>query len=211
MHTAGSEDNAARKPLCLLLVLICVLGAGLSTSSRADSEKPRLIVIGDSLSVHHDSWPSFLRNIAPRWNILVHAQNGRTIRDYDPPRDLWTSAVLPETVVYFLGTNDVLQNTKITSAKYRLRNHLSFLLERNFKVLLVNIPVITAGAGQFDALLEKHRTLIESFRGTHPNLQVFDLNNVWEPERCFDGVHPDATLSNQVAEAINWFLALSVY
>lgn len=206
-----SNEFEARKTLCLLIFLITIGVAGFSTSSEAGHDEPRLIIIGNSLSTTHESWPNYLRGLAPRWNIHVYAQNGRSIRDYDPPRDLWTSGSLPETVIYFLGTNDVLQNTDIISATYRLRNHLSFLLDRNFKVLLLNIPYLTIGNGRYTESLEQHRALIDSFRGSHPNLWVYDVNNIWSVESCPDGIHPDADLSYKIAEAINWVLALNIY
>lgn len=191
--------------------LLLVAFGALAAPVHASHNEPRLIVIGDSLSTTHESWPNFLRGLAPRWNIHVLAQNGRTIRDFDPPRDLWTPGDKHETVVYFLGTNDALQRDDVIHATYRLKNHISFLLDRNFKVLLVNIPQFDIDDAQFAKILAQHRALIASFSGTNPNLTVYDINTIWDSSHAPDKIHPDADLSRRIAVAINRELAAKIY
>lgn len=177
----------------------------------AGHDEPRLIVIGDSLSTTHESWPNFLREMAPRWNVQILTQNGRTIRDFSMPRDLWTTGDRNETVIYFLGCNDALQRNEIMYAETRLRTHISFLLDRNFKILLVIPPTLGEGDEELSKSIERHRALVKSYRGTHPNLWVYDADEVWDVSKCPDGVHPNQELSLQLAEAINWVLALNIY
>lgn len=171
--------------------------------------KPRLIVVGDSLSTTQESWPSYLRQIAPRWNVQVMAQNGRTIRDFSLPRDLWTSGEANETVVYFLGGNDIIQRYPVVHAKYRLDVHLTFLLERNFKVLLV-VPPTFGLPDKFGKSNEEHRALIEACRQTRPNLWVWDVDGVWDNELTYDGIHPKPELSMEIAQAINYVLMTNI-
>ena len=90
------------------------------SASNADHVVPRLIVVGNSLSTTHHSWPQVLGDITDRWVINVMAQNGRTIRDFSFPRDLWTSGDNYETVVYMLGSNDIGQRNGVDHAKYQL-------------------------------------------------------------------------------------------
>jgi hypothetical protein len=177
----------------------------------AGHDEPRLIVMGDSLSTTHESWPGYLREIASRWNVQVMAQNGRTIRDFSIPRDLWTAGDKHETVIYFLGGNDILQRNDVVHARYRLQSHISFLLERNFKVLLLTPPTLGVDPQVFGKANREHRALIESYRGTHANLWVYDMDNVWNTAQTHDGVHPSAELSREVALAINKVLALRIY
>lgn len=181
-------------------------------AAQAGHTEPRLIIIGDSLSTTHESWPNYLREIAPRWNVQVMAQNGRTIRDFSIPRDLWTNGEKNETVIYFLGGNDILQCNNVAHAQYRLQTHLTFLLERNFKVLLIVPPVFgMRDEERFLAHNQEHRALIESYRGYNPNLWVYDVNEVWDNAQTYDGIHPNAKLSMDVAMAINWVLAVNIY
>jgi len=177
----------------------------------AGSKEPRLIVIGDSLSTTHESWPAYLRELAPRWNIHVMAQNGRTIRDFSIPRDLWTPGNRNETVIYFLGGNDILQQNHVAHARYRMESHVAFLLERNFKVLLIMPPSLGLDEEIFGKSNVDHRALVASFRGTHPNLCVYDIDHVWNPSDTGDGVHPNPSLSMEIAMAINMVLAMNIY
>jgi len=179
----------------------------------ADAEpgKPRLIVIGDSLSTSDQGWPNQLREIAPRWNVQVMAQNGRTIRDFSIPRDLWTPGDKNETVVYFLGGNDILQRNAVDHAKYRLQTHIAFLLERNFKVLLIVPPSLGLDDQMFGETNRAHRQMIESCRGTSPNLWVYDLDLIWDPSMTTDGIHPTEELSREIAYVINIVLSMNIY
>jgi hypothetical protein len=152
-----------------------------------------------------------LRRIAPRWNIQVMAQNGRTIRDFSMPRDLWTPGDRNETVVYFLGGNDILQRNHVAHAKYRLQTHLNFLLERNFKVLLIVPPTFSLDREMFAETNEQHRAMVESCRGSHPNLWVYDIDNVWDTSQTPDNVHPTPTLSYEIALVINMVLGMNIY
>ena len=182
-----------------------------SSAANADHVVPRLIVVGNSLSTTHHSWPNELGEMTDRWVIHVMAQNGRTIRDFSFPRDLWTSGNQNDTVVYFIGSNDILQRNHVDFAKYRLQTHVSFLLERNFKILLVMPPSLGLDEQMFGESNRQHRALFETFRGTHPRLWVYDIDHVWDPTATSDGIHPTDELSNEIAQAINWVLAMNIY
>lgn len=181
------------------------------TVAEAEQPTPRLIIVGDSLSASVESWPSQLHRIAPRWNIHLMAQNGRTIRDFSLPRDLWTPGNANETVVYFLGGNDILQQYDVAHAKYRLKTHINFLLERNFKVLLIIPPTFGFDNEQQGKSNEAHRALIQGYRNTHPNICIYDMDNVWDQNETYDGVHPKPGLSYEMALVINMVLGMNIY
>jgi hypothetical protein len=155
--------------------------------------------------------PNYLREIAPRWNVQVMAQNGRTIRDFSIPRDLWTTGDRNETVVYFLGANDILQRNAIEHPKYRLQRHVNFLLERNFKVLLIVPPTFGLDDATGASLNQEHRALFEDYRGTRPNLWVYDIDNVWDRSETSDGIHPNPYLSREIVMTINMVLSMNIY
>ena len=194
-----------------LLIGVIFVALGYFLVADAGHDEPRLIVLGDSLSTTHESWPNYLRQLAPRWNIQVMAQNGRTIRDFSIPRDLWTPGDRNETVIYILGCNDILQRNDIMHATYRLKNHLSFLLDRNFKVVLIIPPRLEIDQKQYGQSIEEHRSLFESFRGTRENLWVYDLDNVWDTSLTYDGIHPTPALAYEIALVINMVLATNIY
>ncbi len=194
--------------VALLAFLVTLLFFALP---EAGHEEPRLIIIGDSLSTTHECWPNYLREMAPRWNIQVMAQNGRTIRDFSIPRDLWTIGNENETVIYFLGTNDILQRNHIAFAASRLKADIRFLLDQQFKVLLIIPPTPDFDKAIWGKSIKEHRELVKSFRGTDPNLWVYDMDNIWDKSETPDGIHPSAELSWKIAEAINWVLAQNIY
>ncbi|MEH6593034.1 MAG: SGNH/GDSL hydrolase family protein [Halioglobus sp.] len=181
------------------------------SATNADHVVPRLIVVGNSISTTHHSWPNVLGDLSDRWAIHVMAQNGRTIRDFSFPRDLWTAGNQNDTVVYFLGGNDILQRNHVDFAKYRLQLHANFLLQRNFKVLLVMPPNFGLDEEMFGESNRQHRKIFEDLRGTHPRLWVYDIDAVWDPAGTSDGIHPDDELSYEIAQAINWVLAMNIY
>jgi hypothetical protein len=182
-----------------------------ASTANADPAAPRLIIVGDSISAMHDSWPSKLDEISDRWLIQVMAQNGRTIRDFSFPRDLWTLGEENDTVVYFLGSNDILQHNNVAFAKYRLQTHIQFLLDRNFKVLLVKPPNFGLDEEIFGKSNKRHRALFESLRGTSPRLWLYDIDNVWDPAVTHDGIHPTGELSIEIAQAINMALSINIH
>jgi hypothetical protein len=57
----------------------------------------------------------------------------------------------------------------------------------------------------------EHREVIESCRGTSPNLWVYDLDLVWDPSMTTDGIHPNAELSREIAYVINIVLSMNIY
>ena len=177
----------------------------------AGHDEPRLIIIGDSLSTTHESWPNYLREMAPRWNVHVMAQNGRTVRDFSIPRDLWTNGTANETVIYFLGSNDILQRYDVAHARYRLQTHINFLLDRQFKVLLIIPPTLGVDSSVHNASTSKHRELFESYRGTRENLWVYDMDLIWDTSDTPDGIHPNANLSWKMAWYINIVLSMNIY
>ena len=199
-----------RKSLWYWVVIVAVISTYPLTAT-AEHHEPRLIVIGDSLSTTLNSWPNHLRRLAPRWNIHVMAQNGRTIRDFSIPRDLWTKGDKNETVVYFLGGNDMLQRNHVFHAKARLLSHLDFLLDRNFKVLLIVPPRFDVDQELFGESIEEHRAMIEACRGTRENLWVYDMDQIWDASQTPDGVHPTSTLSYEMALVINFVLGSNIY
>ena len=195
----------------ILLAGIAAVGLYYFYSAEAGHNEPRLIIMGDSLSTTHEGWPNFLREIAPRWDVHVMAQNARSIRDFSIPRDLWTNGDKNETVIYFLGANDILQCNRVDHAERKLHTDVDFLLERNFKVLLIVPPTLDLPEEIFVKPMAEHRKMIEGFRGYHPNLTVYDIDEVWDNAHTIDGVHPDAELSMEIAMAINMVLALNIY
>ena len=89
--------------------------------------------------------------------------------------------------------------------------HLDFLLDRNFKVLLIVPPRFNVDQEMFAKSIEEHRAMIESCRGTRENLWVYDMEEIWDSSQTPDGVHPTSTLSYEMALIINYVLGMNIY
>ena len=77
--------------------------------------------------------------------------------------------------------------------------------------MLLIVPPTLNDEQLFGAANDEHRALFESYRGTLPNLWVYDLDNVWDPSDTMDGVHSSANLPQEIAMAINAVLSMNIY
>jgi len=187
-----------RRTYTLLIASVLLLVSSLLPSQcRADID-PRLIIIGDSLSVTADSWPSHMD--APVISLM--AQVGRTIRDYTPPRDLRPTHT-DDVVVYFLGGNDIgmqsVYGGNPEPARVVLMDHLRFLTGRGFDVLMVMPPDF--GFPHLAESNKRHRGMFAAV--SMDGVRVVDINQVWDPDETLDGLHPNASLSYDVATVIS--------
>jgi hypothetical protein len=150
-----------------------------------------IAVIGDSLTSVEHSWA----NVIPR-QMYIMAQPGRTIRDYDMPRD-WV-AVQYKYVIYFLGTNDIIGGISFFKVQRTFRQHIGFMQVRGFKPIVI-LPPVYPQAEQSSLVLRK---MLASTCRNH-NVPTIDLEGVWEPDWTFDGVHLTNYSHLLLAEYIN--------
>ena len=141
------------------------------------------IAVGDSVTASHDSWANVIRDRGTRVRLL--AQNGRTIRDYDLPRDLKRKPNYRR-VVYFLGINDIVQGTRADILEQQFRAHMRLLRERRFEVVVLVPPTLE----------HRHRDASAVVRGTllaectRMQLECHDLDDIWDYSWTNDSVHP---------------------
>ena len=138
-----------------------------------------VIVMGDSLS---HFWPYEMD--VDRVQVMV--QTGRTIRDFEPPRDMIAN-LGADTVVYMLGGNDSTQ-TVLLRTELAMKRHIRFLEDAGFRVLVIIVPwekpIRTL---QIDLCLEN-------------NWECHDMQEVYDLSRCPDGIHPDWSLIYDIAD-----------
>ena len=147
-----------------------------------------VLVIGDSISAQVDSWPAYYREYTGD-NVMVMAQNGRTIRDFTLPNDL---AAMPnvDKVIYFLGTNDRLAGIPQPTIAARSLTHLRFLKDRGFSVTVVLMPG--------DSVVNK--VLRAKAKGLR--MEIIDLSPIWDNRLTSDTIHPLPELSRTIADYI---------
>jgi hypothetical protein len=159
--------------LKLLLLLLA-----LSMSIRAEP----LAVIGDSITSDPNSWANVLDDGGQ--DTYIMAQAGRTILGYQPPRDL-SATTHYDTIIYFLGSVDILERTHRLKAGLALRQHLSFFQERKFTVIVILPPIFPQrrlGSTAFRAMIV---SVCEE-----KNIPYIDINEVWDIGWTTDGRHP---------------------
>jgi hypothetical protein len=154
-----------------------------------------VIVIGDSMSAQPTSWPTWLRENTGR-NVMVMAQNGRTIRDFTIPSDLQKDWNM-DTVIFLLGGNDIFNKTPDGLLKQRIVTHLRFLKDRGFRVIVVLLP---PWYGKEKEVHEVNMRL--AFIAWSMDIEVISIDAVWDTGGTYDTVHPLEPLSRSIAEEI---------
>ena len=180
-----SKLRALRKYAGKTLLLV-IFGFSVATYAKG------VIVMGDSLSATEDSWPSHVNG----HHIGLIVQGGRSIRDFDPPRDIF--AGLPfTTVVYFLGSNDAAQGYPTYRAHLQFRAHMELLDSRRFKVVVVLPPHPTKSPyseANFTKLRGEMKVICREMK-----LDCHDIMEVWDDEQVVeDGLHPNEELNRKI-------------
>jgi lysophospholipase L1-like esterase len=151
-----------------------------------------VIIVGDSLSAMEDSWPSYIKG----HHIGLMAQGGRTIRDFDIPRDIVAGTPFT-TVVYFLGANDAAQGYPTYYAHMRFKSHLQLLKQRHFKVAVIIPPTFTKSPYATENFIKYRRELMSLC--TTLELDCYDSMEVWDNDLLEgDGIHPVPELSRKL-------------
>jgi hypothetical protein len=159
--------------LRLLLLLLLLSGC---------TQAEPLAVIGDSLTSDPHSWANVMDDRGQAMYIM--AQPGRTILGYQMPRDIGASSHYYK-VVYFLGSVDILERTNRFKTAVILRQHLSFLLERNFEPVVL-LPPVFAQRRTNSRLV---RAMIVAVCD-EKDVPYIDINEVWDIDWTTDGRHP---------------------
>ena len=150
-----------------------------------------IAVIGDSITASSYSWA----NVIPR-QMYVMAQAGRTIRDYDMPRD-WV-AITYHNVVYYLGTNDILSDVNLFKVQRIFRQHIEFMQARGFKPIVI-LPPIYPDHTESSKVIRK---MIATTCYNH-DVPTIDLEGVWQQDWTRDGIHPTTSGQLLLAEYID--------
>ena len=169
----------------LLLLLL------LTSCSSLQSAPLPIAVIGDSITSDPQSWANIIV-ASSQQQLYISAQPGRSIINYQLPRDLSAHPPHYSEIIYFLGSVDILERVSRFKSTLFLRQHLSFLQERSFKVLVILPPVFIQrkiGSEAFRAMMLA--VCIEK------GISYADSYEVWDYTNTVDGVHP-TTYGHQV-------------
>ncbi len=155
--------------LTLLLLVAPVRAAG-------------VVVIGDSLSSFDESWPSHLVT-----HNKVLAQSGRKIIDFEIPRDLRAGRPY-DTVVYFLGGNDMIQAIPKAAWQPIWVEHVKVLKMRGFRVIVLVPPNINRDRGGLRWTMWISCSMLK-----------LECHNVpYSVAQTYDTIHPLPELSQEI-------------
>ena len=178
-----------------LLIALTIGAAIISPAASA------LIVIGDSISSGKNSWPSHYRDNTGE-NVKVLAQSGRRASRFQIPPDLEKNE--HDTVVYFLGTNDVLEHDGFAEFKRAFTVHMAQLKAEGFRVVLI-LPVLSAnhrpGTIQIRDYIANYSRGLRAWGVDIPCLDPMEWNY-----QTWDGLHPtretSATMAYRIGEVL---------
>ena len=182
-----TEPRFSKWLICL--VLLC------APPAMAD---PRVIIIGDSISEHIYCWPNELRTEHPLMNIQLMTQSGRTIRDFEMPRDL-RNVSTKDVVIYFLGTNDAHGGYPMRFVNEAFVSHMVFLQAREFRIIVLLPPLASALMPQ----IKNVRTVVQ-MQTARLGISNYNLDElgIWQESMTMDGIHPTPELSREVARFV---------
>lgn len=143
-----------------------------------------IAVIGDSMTANPSSWANLIDDRGQKMYIM--AQPGRSIRDYQMPRDFYAYEGYYTDVVYFIGSSDIYDRTHFLRIERNINEHLSFLLERGFNVIVI-LPTIYEGRPVESRIV---RSVMRRVCQKH-GIPFIDLIEVWDSSWTSDGAHPN--------------------
>ena len=161
--------------IAALIILFCL-------PVRAD-----FVLIGDSISDWRGGWADILQDEGVRVRSLT--QPGRSIRDFELPRDIKADPKYYDHAVYFLGTNDIWQNAYPHMIEASFLAHINGLERAGFSLTVIAPPIFSERDGSSRAvrrLLYKHKAKSE----VSPGYKLVDTKNIWHSVNTMDGIHP---------------------
>lgn len=119
----------------------------------------------------------------------------------------------PDVVLLHIGTNDIFQSYALPTASNRLSRLVTTITTLNPDALVLVATIVPASDGFFESRVVRYNTQVEAVvdalaaSGLH--VELVDQHAALTASDLADGVHPNATGYDKMAEA--WYLALEPY
>lgn len=215
----------------LLVGTVAGLGFGLLLASFADTDRVRVLPLGDSITEGKWQRPSYRHAL---WQLLrasgcavdfVGSQRGPA---GEPPFDDdheghwgwrtdqiaaalpgWRAARAPDVALIHLGTNDVLQGVPTEQALRNLRSIIAQLRAGNPQVTVLLAQVIPAreeNAPGIEALNAGIAAMATAEHSETSHIVLVNQHRGYDPALNYDGLHPDEDGAERLAR--RWHDAL---
>ncbi|HUB90011.1 MAG TPA: arylesterase [Dyella sp.] len=199
-----------RRFLCLLLLLVCGIGAVQAASTQAAPAK-NVLVLGDSLSAAHNipveaGWVHLLevrlKEMEPGWAVINASISGETSVSGRNRLPALLAQYRPRVVVIELGANDGLRGLPLADLRSNLAAMIDAAQHAGAKVLLLGIEMpINYGPQYRNGLRAVYAELA---RDKHAALLPFLLQGVALDPALMqeDGLHPTAAGEPKVLDNV---------
>jgi lysophospholipase L1-like esterase len=190
----GGYVTDVRVPVALgvlvLIVVITVLAIRIAYGATAEEAKPRVLVLGDSITDHGQR--QLRDTIGPLYALSVEGQDNFRADELIPAAQRWATRDFQQVVVN-LGTNDVVQGWPTDMTSDTLAQLVSYFPgARCIHLTTVNADIGDAAVERAEAVNERLREIANE----DPRIHIVDWSAIVEEEAAqgvqvtSDGVHP---------------------
>jgi hypothetical protein len=177
----------------VLIVVVTVFAIRLAYGSSAAEDKPRALILGDSITDHGQR--ELNTTLGPLYALSIEGQDNFRVDDQIPVAERWATRPFQQVVIN-LGTNDSVQGWPIDQTTAGLQK----LVELFPGVRCIHLTTInehltgrTADVGPHAAAINEQ---LRAMAAADPRLRIVDWNGLVESHRAqgvdltSDGVHP---------------------
>jgi hypothetical protein len=177
----------------VLIVVVAVLAIRLAYGATGEVDKPRALVLGDSITDHGQR---VLRDtIGPIYLLSIEGQDNFRVDDQLPVAERWATRPF-EQVVINLGTNDVVQGWPVDQSSAGLAQIVSLFPDAECIHLTTISESMPGRSGPSRADAAALNDSIRALAARNPQIRVVDWNAIVSDQQAqgvdltSDGVHP---------------------
>jgi len=193
----GGYISDVRLPVVLgagvLILVVAVLAIRLAYGTSTDDDRPRALVLGDSITDHGQR---VLRNtIGPLYTLSIEGQDNFRVDDQLPVAERWATRDFQQVVIN-LGTNDVVQGWPVDQSAAGLQRMVDLFPGATCIHLTTVSETLPGRTSTTTADAASLNDTIRAMASNDPRLRIVDWNAIVlaQQERgvelTSDGVHP---------------------
>jgi hypothetical protein len=176
----------------VLIVVIAVLAIRIAYGATADETKPRVLVLGDSITDHGQR--ELRDTIGPLYALSVEGQDNYRADELVPAAQRWATRDFQQVIIN-LGTNDVVQGWPVPKTTETLEQLVSFFPRAqciHLTTINTDLDLGAAASDRANAVNDQLQAIADSDSRIH----IVDWNAIVDAETAqgvrltSDGVHP---------------------
>jgi len=194
----GGYISDVRLPVVLavgvVIVVVAVLAIRVANGAPTDTEKPRVLVLGDSITDHGQR--QLNEQLGPLYTLSIEGQDNFRIDEEIPAAERWATRPFQQVVVN-LGTNDAVQGWPTDQSLASLDRLVSLYPNAACIHLTTVNEHVRGRAADGPARAAAINEAIRSMADADPRIRVVDWNALVahsianDVDLTTDGVHPN--------------------